>query len=1019
MKIKFLSLLIVFITIVLTGCGSSSAPVVKKTSVSGVVQKGPFLQGSIAKIFKLDGSYERTSTMMQTTISDDEGSYSFANITWSGLSEIEVTGRFLNENTGDDSKSATVTSIVMVQEDGSVNTNINILTHMASGQVKKLLKEGKTLEEANAEVVGEVFAILGRTDLGIDDFGDLDLADLLGANATANSELLFLSAALLKSTHYMQDLETLLTLYKEGGIEAVLGSALYARLMQERQELDETTIVSQVNKEASEVQIAQLKIIPMVQITRVLMSDVVDVRLYGTKFTSKTPNITFDVSGGVVTKGAITVADDNKSATIAISGDTSGCQDVYLSVGIDYLELEETSTPLTSNRINLHPTTVICNDNQEGAAEIQFQPNHPPVAIIGMMDDAVDGQQAPKNITVAVGSLVSGLETHYSYDQDLYPQGGITHCEWKDENNEVIKSSNNNDCSIYDKVFDTAGDYTYTLTVTDNRDATNSNTIIINVQANSILPSDSLPMAKINESNITVNQEIYAGNAPYAMPGGSDDHGIVYCKWQDAIGTILVEKDIVPSVTQLYYMDCEVQFPLLTKAGDYVFTFTLEDTVGQEDNNELHVTVLQNALPTVEIGSNRTTNVGETLEIIAQASDADDGDTLTLQWMYQKVGSSTSHGAGSADTFSHSFSEAGDYNVSIIARDSHGAQASDFLIVTVGINHPPVPSLVIQGDAISNVNVAEGFSATATDADGDEETLSFYFSYGLVGGEATDTAVFTDLSEAYIFSHTFTKGGKYLVQLHVKDALSAYSSASVEIDIITPTGPTPIPQIQSIDVASDSSNNPITLEVAYAQGDDASTHNLSYIVSQQPEHGTLSGAGKNLSYTPNTGFDGNDYFVWGVEEEDGSPSSTTVVDITVKPASVIVPHTVTIGDLMWEDSTHVVGSANYVTWSEAESYCSSLTLGTFANWRLPHSTMNSGGDSEIMTIRVEATDDTNNTIVEAFTPIYQSDRIGTWTDEEVNDNLHVVMIFQYDIGNGDGFANNDDEINVRCVRDVE
>jgi hypothetical protein len=130
--------------------------------------------------------------------------------------------------------------------------------------------------------------------------------------------------------------------------------------------------------------------------------------------------------------------------------------------------------------------------------------------------------------------------------------------------------------------------------------------------------------------------------------------------------------------------------------------------------------------------------------------------------------------------------------------------------------------------------------------------------------------------------------------------------------------------------------------------------------------------------------------------------------------------TVTLDNLMWEDTEHVMGVDGYVTWSEAESYCNDLTLDDYTDWRLPHSELNTGGtNNELVTIRVATTDDANNTIVEGFNPIYQSDRIATWSDELVEDGWHVAMIFQYGVENGDSFDDTQDEVNVRCVRDIE
>ncbi|MEA1952855.1 MAG: DUF1566 domain-containing protein [Campylobacterota bacterium] len=128
--------------------------------------------------------------------------------------------------------------------------------------------------------------------------------------------------------------------------------------------------------------------------------------------------------------------------------------------------------------------------------------------------------------------------------------------------------------------------------------------------------------------------------------------------------------------------------------------------------------------------------------------------------------------------------------------------------------------------------------------------------------------------------------------------------------------------------------------------------------------------------------------------------------------------TVTVGELMWEDTAHVRGEENNVTWSQAYNYCDNLTLGEYTDWRLPHSSMNSETpSSEVIAIRVEAEADSDNTIIEGFNPVYQSEWVTTWTDEFLDDGFYIAMIFQYQVENGDGFPEGAG-LNVRCVRDV-
>jgi hypothetical protein len=79
---------------------------------------------------------------------------------------------------------------------------------------------------------------------------------------------------------------------------------------------------------------------------------------------------------------------------------------------------------------------------------------------------------------------------------------------------------------------------------------------------------------------------------------------------------------------------------------------------------------------------------------------------------------------------------------------------------------------------------------------------------------------------------------------------------------------------------------------------------------------------------------------------------------------------------------------------------------------------NDNGLSEISLIRVESDSDANNTIISPFKPIYHKERVASWTDEKIDDNLHFANIFQYHILNGDRLLDNDDGVNVRCVRTI-
>jgi len=97
----------------------------------------------------------------------------------------------------------------------------------------------------------------------------------------------------------------------------------------------------------------------------------------------------------------------------------------------------------------------------------------------------------------------------------------------------------------------------------------------------------------------------------------------------------------------------------------------------------------------------------------------------------------------------------------------------------------------------------------------------------------------------------------------------------------TTTNHAPIATSQSITVDEDSSNNAITLA-----GTDSDSDTLTYTVTANPSHGSLSGTAPNLTYTPTANYNGADGFAFKVN--DGTvDSATATVSITVSNTNEI------------------------------------------------------------------------------------------------------------------------------------
>jgi hypothetical protein len=187
----FLLLFVVIVSSCGTGGGSSSSG---STGVSGLAQKGPFATGGTVTAYQLVGG-ARSGTSATTTINSDLGSYNFSSLAWSGATEVEIVGKYFNENTNTNTATVgTLTSIVNVA--GKTNFNVNVFTSLAAEKVKDLLASGKTITQAKSEAETAIKELFG-----LDSSVDITKLDITkkGDNPAAAAEMLRVSAAIAAS----------------------------------------------------------------------------------------------------------------------------------------------------------------------------------------------------------------------------------------------------------------------------------------------------------------------------------------------------------------------------------------------------------------------------------------------------------------------------------------------------------------------------------------------------------------------------------------------------------------------------------------------------------------------------------------------------------------------------------------------------------------------------------------------------------------------------------------------------
>jgi len=300
--------------------------------------------------------------------------------------------------------------------------------------------------------------------------------------------------------------------------------------------------------------------------------------------------------------------------------------------------------------------------------------------------------------------------------------------------------------------------------------------------------------------------------------------------------------------------------------GPDSFTFTVND--GLINSNTATVTITVTPVNDAPILNNQsvTTPENTALGITLTGSDVD-GDLLSYS-----VGAAPTHGTLSGSAPNLIYTPAPTYNGS----DSFTFSANDgsvnstfgtvFILVT-GVNNQPVASA-------QNVSLLEdeslGITLTASDIDLDGLSYSIVLppSHGTLSGTPPNLNYTPALNYNGLDNFTFK----------VNDGSVDSSPATVSLTV-TPVNDPPSVDSQSATTAEDVAKM-LTLTSADIDGGDV----LTYFIVSGPSHGTLTGTGAGITYTPTTNYNGFDSFTFKVN--DGTADSNVgTVSLTVTPVS--------------------------------------------------------------------------------------------------------------------------------------
>ncbi|HEV7374688.1 MAG TPA: Ig-like domain-containing protein [Pyrinomonadaceae bacterium] len=270
-----------------------------------------------------------------------------------------------------------------------------------------------------------------------------------------------------------------------------------------------------------------------------------------------------------------------------------------------------------------------------------------------------------------------------------------------------------------------------------------------------------------------------------------------------------------------------------------------------------------------------------TIDVIANDTD-EDGGTPALDSVDSATNGSVSIVDGKA-VFSPdaNYSGTGSFSYNVI--DGQGGTATGNVSVTINpINDRPT------ADAQS-VSTNEDHAAAITLVGSDVETSAASLSFEVVASPTHGTLSGTGSSLTYTPAANYNGGDSFTFKVtdggDGSSAALSSSEATVSISV-TAVNDAPTANSQSAATNEDTPKS-ITLS-----GSDVETTagNLTYTVTTGPAHGTLTGTGANLTYTPNLNSNEPDSFQFTVTDTgDGSSGALTStpgsVSITINPVN--------------------------------------------------------------------------------------------------------------------------------------
>ncbi len=186
----------------------------------------------------------------------------------------------------------------------------------------------------------------------------------------------------------------------------------------------------------------------------------------------------------------------------------------------------------------------------------------------------------------------------------------------------------------------------------------------------------------------------------------------------------------------------------------------------------IHITV-RNVEPVAAFShGDLTADMDSEVALNASATTDTQSDIKTLSYLWD-FGDGELPLTTATPVVPHAYTAVGDYTVTLVVTDRHGAVSTATVVVHV-VNVPPVPS--VPGDMVTFEDDIVELLGAATDTATDQRRLRYSWDLGDGTG--------TEWSSSGATTHAYPRSGDYTVVLSVKDPAGVVVTASLRVNVL-------------------------------------------------------------------------------------------------------------------------------------------------------------------------------------------------------------------------------------------